>query len=92
MLLLADFLRTDYSSAGLLMIFFFYQWRGSKLLKLIGMAFVNVFYMGGMQVYACMSALPIAMYNGKRGPSCKWFFYWFYPIHLVVLYILSFVV
>lgn len=89
MLLLADILRTDYNSAGLLMIFFYYQLRGSMPLKLAGMAFVNIFYLGGMQAYACLSAIPIAMYNGKRGPKCKWFFYWFYPVHLLVLYWIS---
>lgn len=92
MLLLADLLRADYSSAGLLTIFFFYQWRGSKLLKLSGMAFVNLFYLGGFQKYACFAALPIAMYNGEKGPSWKWFFYWFYPAHLLIIYLISLVV
>ncbi len=92
MLLLAECLRTDYNSAGLLTIFLFYQWRGSNVLKLAGMAFVNLFYLGGSQGYACFSAIPIALYNGERGPKCKWFFYWFYPVHLFLLYILSLVV
>ena len=92
MLLLAEFMRTDYSSAGLLTIFLFYQWRGSQLLKLAGMAFVNIFYLGGLQAYACFSAIPIAMYNGKKGPACKWFFYWFYPVHLFLLYLLNLVI
>lgn len=92
MLLLAEFLCTDYSSAGLLMIFLFYQFRGTKLWQLIGMAFVNIFYMGYLQVYACFAAIPIAMYNGERGPKCKWFFYWFYPVHLIVIYLISLVV
>ncbi len=92
MLLLADFLRTDYSSAGLLMIFWFYQFHGKKILQLLGMAFINIFYMGGMQIYACWSALPIAVYNGERGPKCKWFFYWFYPVHLFIIYLISLVI
>ena len=92
MLLLAELLRTDYSSAGLFTIFMFYQWRGSNLLKLAGMAFVNLFYLGGLQGYACFAAIPIAMYNGERGPKCKWFFYWFYPVHLLVIYLISLVI
>lgn len=31
-------------------------------------------------------------YNGQRGPKSKliqWGFYWFYPIHLFVLFLLS---
>ena len=89
MLLISEFLCTDYSSAGLFMILWYYQFRGSRMLQLVGMAIVNILYLGGMQVYACLSAIPIAMYSGERGPSCKWFFYWFYPIHLLILYFLS---
>lgn len=92
MLLLADFLCTDYSSAGLLMIFWYYQFRGKRIWQLIGMALINIFYMGYLQVYACFSALPIAMYNGERGPKCKWFFYWFYPVHLLILYLINLVI
>ncbi|HJC40918.1 MAG TPA: conjugal transfer protein TraX [Candidatus Intestinimonas pullistercoris] len=34
--------------------------------------------------------LPLlARYNGQRGNGNRWFFYWFYPGHLVALYALS---
>lgn len=47
---------------------------------------------GGTQWYA-LAAVPLLMrYNGQRG---KWrlgkFFYWYYPAHLVVIYLLSLV-
>lgn len=29
------------------------------------------------------------LYNGKKGRRCKQLFYWFYPIHVYVLYFLS---
>jgi len=32
-----------------------------------------------------LTVLMVAFYNGKRGPSFKWFFYAFYPVHLMVL-------
>ncbi|WP_195251438.1 TraX family protein [Romboutsia sp. 1001713B170207_170306_H8] len=35
--------------------------------------------------------VPILMYNGKLGVNNKfvrWMFYWFYPIHLIVIVLL----
>ena len=42
-----------------------------------------------MAGFACMALLPLSRYNGQRGNGSRWFFYWFYPGHLVVLYSLS---
>lgn len=92
MMLLSELLRTDYNSAGLLMIFIFYMFREKRIISVLGMSIVNLLYMGGLQGYACFAAIPIGLYNGKRGPRCKWFFYWFYPVHLLVLYGISLIV
>lgn len=43
---------------------------------------------GGLFQFGLLLALPlIRCYNGQRGGSLgtKWFFYLFYPIHLLVL-------
>ena len=42
-----------------------------------------------MAGFACLALLPLSRYNGQRGNGSRWFFYWFYPGHLVVLYALS---
>lgn len=35
-------------------------------------------------------ALPFMMlYNGERGRTCKWFFYWYYPVHRQLIAIAS---
>ena len=39
-----------------------------------------------MEVFAL---LPMLCYNGTRGNGSKRFFYWFYPVHVYVLYALS---
>ena len=38
------------------------------------------------EVYALFAVLPIALYNGQRGMKMKYFFYAFYPVHLLLLY------
>lgn len=35
-------------------------------------------------------SLPfMLLYNDERGRSCKWFFYWYYPLHREVIFILA---
>ena len=39
-----------------------------------------------------LAVVPVALYNGKRGPSsefARWFFYVAYPLHLAVLALYS---
>lgn len=39
-----------------------------------------------LQIYAVIASIPILLYNGKRGNCWKWFFYIYYPAHILVLY------
>ncbi|MGN0984766.1 MAG: TraX family protein, partial [Gemmiger sp.] len=41
------------------------------------------------QWFALLAALPMALYNGRRGNGPKWLYYWFYPAHIYLLYGLS---
>ena len=42
-----------------------------------------------MTLCACAALVPLARYDGRRGRGRKWFFYWFYPGHLAVLFLLK---
>jgi len=88
-LLLSDFLRTDYSSMGLLIILWFYRFRDHKMIKILGIIVINVFLMGYIQMYAVFAFIPITLHNGRQGPKWKGFFYGFYPVHLLVLYLVN---
>ena len=41
-----------------------------------------------------LAIMPLSMYNGKRGKShsSKWIFYIFYPLHLIVLALIKYVI
>ena len=43
----------------------------------------------GYALAACLSLPLLARYNGARGTGHRWFFYWFYPLHLLVFFLLS---
>jgi hypothetical protein len=38
------------------------------------------------------AALPIFLYNGRRGRGGKYFFYIFYPAHIYLLYLIAFII
>lgn len=80
---LAEWLQTDYGGQiGILLIVTLYLFRDSTLLKCI---------LGGLILsqnswFGLLAFIPIYFYNGQRGKQWKYFFYWFYPIHLLVLF------
>jgi hypothetical protein len=42
-----------------------------------------------IQLFSLLSIGIIALYNGKQGRKMKYFFYLFYPIHMIVLYMID---
>lgn len=77
---LAYLLKTDYSYWGILLIGTLYLLRNQHGLQtLAGCA--CLFW----EAPACLAFIPLNMYNGKRGISLKYFFYLFYPVHLLLL-------
>lgn len=52
-----------------------------------GFSGTNLLFTG----FALLSLLPVLLYNGKKGPSLKYLFYIFYPAHLLILGLISFV-
>jgi hypothetical protein len=82
--------KPDYGIAGIAMILCFYLFRDGRMEfeQCICFGVINIGYYGGIQSAAVLALLPIYAYNGKKGPSAKYFFYAFYPVHLFLLYLI----
>lgn len=86
----AEVLSTDYSGKGVLLILIYYVFKRWKEMYLCAGAVWNFLYgWGKIQCFGVMAAFFLALYNGERGPGLKYFFYIFYPAHLLVLYTLK---
>lgn len=85
---IAVMLRTDYSFKGILLISMFYFLREYRWVSLAGGALWNFLWNNPIQEYGVFSVIPLALYNGERGRSMKYFFYVFYPLHLMILFLI----
>ena len=72
-------LKTDYDYYGVTLIAVLYFLRYNRLYQTIG-GILSLLW----EAPACLAFIPINMYNGKRGFSMKYFFYAFYPLHLLI--------
>lgn len=87
-MLAADMLHADYGSRGILLICCFYMFREHKALKLAGGMLWNFFALSKIQCWGALAMLPIGFYNGEKGRGIQYFFYVFYPLHLLVIYMI----
>ncbi len=87
--LLAHFGNTDYGAWGVSIILLFYLLRELPVYK-------EVFTAAALflkHTAATFAVIPIMMYNGQRGKlRLKYFFYTFYPVHIIILCIIRYFV
>ena len=86
----AELLHTDYGVEGVLFAVIFYLFRSKRgicCLITAGLGFWCSLSFG--KGAAALSAIPIRFYNGTRGKD-RWnpLFYWFYPAHLLLLFLI----
>ena len=81
----AELLSTDYASIGVFCIAILYLTHEQRPLQL-AVGCIEFWW----ELPAPLAFLPIAFYNGKRGWNMKYFFYIFYPAHLLLLVLLCY--
>lgn len=77
----AELLKTDYGAIGVCCIMLLYLFRGKKYYPIF--AGWILFLSNWTAIFGFLTTL---FYNGKRGLSLKYVFYLFYPVHLLILY------
>ena len=98
--MLGKILNVDYGYFGVLTVFIMYYFREKKVLLSIafGLLIFGYYYLEGAifntsqilsMIFTWIPILIIMFYNGKLGKKVKYFFYWFYPIHMILIYFLS---
>jgi hypothetical protein len=81
----ASFLATDYEAIGVFCIIIFYLYRYNRLMQVVAGCVVFCTW----ELPALVAFIPIYFYNGKRGLNIKYFFYAFYPVHLLLVYLVA---
>lgn len=97
-IIISTIISFDYGIYGVLLILSFYLFIKKPLaglLALISLTLIETTFRENGQIYfqnqifSVLALLPIVFYKGKQGTKInKWFFYWFYPVHLFILSII----
>ena len=86
--IMANLLHTDYSALGVLTITLIYLYRANRV-KGIFAGCLALAIFNQMEITSFFAMIPVKKYNGERGLSMKYFFYAFYPVHLLLLYLIA---
>ncbi|MCD8151696.1 MAG: conjugal transfer protein TraX [Clostridiales bacterium] len=66
-IMIANFLQTDYSGGGVLLIFWFYCFRNRPVFKYVGLALIACVFFGLIECWCLIAVIPMLLYNGERG-------------------------
>lgn len=81
----AHLMQLDYRWKGMILILVLYVFRRDRLLQCAAGAAAFIWY----ELTSVFAFPLLALYNGQRGRQHKYFFYIFYPAHLMILYLLA---
>lgn len=102
--IIGQVLRVDYGWYGVGLVFLIYLIKNNKLKFTVLYIIYNLLYyfIGYIKfefwkisfympyiVFSCFPIIFMILYNNKLGRKIKYFYYWFYPVHLILLFIIS---
>lgn len=85
--LLAQWLNTDYGAMGVCAVYVLYALRQNMTYSAV-ITWVLLGLSNWLEVFCFPFIFAVKLYNGQRGRQNKYFFYVFYPAHLLLLYLI----
>ena len=79
----AYYLHTDYSFVGVLAICAAWLLRDNRIMAMLATCAI-LLISSPSEFFAFIAIWPIALYNGTKGRQHKYFFYFYYPAHLLI--------
>lgn len=88
---LAIILHLDYSIYGIMMVYFMYLFKDHLIYFAIIFLPITILFLpnGIFQSICFLSLILISLYNKEKGHNLKYFFYIYYPLHLLILGIIN---
>jgi hypothetical protein len=83
-------LHTDYGAAGVFTIVVMYLLHKKSWMGFIMAVLVLTLMTNSTELIALIGAVFVCYYNGERGKNVKYFFYAFYPVHLLLLWLITY--
>ncbi|MEG0364580.1 MAG: TraX family protein [Erysipelotrichales bacterium] len=94
-LIIPYFYNVDYSYYGILLVYAGYYFHDNKIVYLLinialCMVFTTFSNISIIQYYSIIGCVLLLFYNEKEGFKLKYFFYLYYPLHIILLSTLSY--
>lgn len=97
---LGKIFKVDYGWYGVLLIFILYLFKNTKLaltICYIGIVLLHYYLREILNInhmysilFTIFPIIIILLYNGKEGKKLKYFYYWFYPVHLAIFSLIGY--
>jgi len=71
------------------LLYIFRKNRKIQIGIILAVSAISMYTSGLAQGFMALSIIPILLYNGEKGKGMKYFFYIYYPLHIILLYIIS---
>ncbi len=88
---LAELINADYGAVGVAAIFIMYAMHNKPLMAAL-FAWMMLSMLNWMEIFAFPFILAVMFYNKQRGRQNKYFFYVFYPAHLLILALVKIII